>query len=1039
MEEFRLRRMVRHGLIAPRSHWSFAIMPNDPLSGQSGEYRCGRWRTMLSAGVHESEAPSGRPASGEGSVELSNYLRSRWGILLIAVPAITGAILFAATKPPERFDAIGIVSVTPPDAIESSQFSTGPFVADFRSMLTSTAVEDAVEDALVAVGAEPPGPASATGGLNGGALVQVGITASTPEAAELAIRTAVAESLAALNRQNVERAEVVAAARAAEAEAAQSALTDFATREPGPGRRGRVRPAQRRPARDPQRGGRQPRQPRIARLARRETCGARPVWSAAARMAASRGFAPNGGHGERLGQCRIEPRPRPGRQHRRTEPGRVGHGDAGGSGDRPSTRRSGRCGRGLRGGRRGDGDGPQSCTRTIEAVRDTRQTSDIDAPLSMIANGDQSAEPGPGIADISRCTRTIEAVRDTRQLRHRRPALDGLRTATNPPQPDPASPTSPAAPRRSKRSATPANSDIDAPLSMVANGDQSAERDPASPTSPAAPRRSRRSATPANSDIDAPHSMIANSDQSADRDPASPTSRRCTQTIEAVHDTRQLRHRRPALDDCERRPIRRTGPGIADISRSHPDDRGGPRHPPTPTSTPRSRSATPANADIDTPPHLPTSTPPVSIRHRRPAVDPTCDTATHIRRTGPANLRHRHPLSATPANSDIDTPLSSDIDTPLSSDIDTPLSSATPANSDIDTPLSSDIDTPLSSDIDTPLSSATPANSDIDTPLSSDIDTPLSSDDRHPDLIRHRHPALIRDTRQLRHRHPALIRDTRQLRHRHPALIRHRHPAHHPTSTPRSHPNRHPASSDIDTPLSSATPANSDIDAPLSMIANGDQSAEQDPASRTSPASAASNSGRPTATGAPASAGKNVKRGATRPKRPRSTAQAHIPYLGRVINSHNPVSGDVVVPFRPILRSVVKNTLSACASLTYGWFMIPPQSSLRIDLDGSTWVANAVRVAARRATGCRSGTSKESPTAPIGVEPFALTLNYHGVFRRGIDLGAWLSGSGTIGTPPRRRRLRRPATIESSRSAVHGSRRRNASHASSGRSAPSPT
>ena len=184
---------------------------------------------MQSAGVHESEAPSGRPASGDGSVELSSYLRSRWGILLIAVPVITGAILFAATKPPQRFDAIGIVSVTPPDAIESSQFSTGPFVADFRSMLTSTAVEDAVEDALVAVGAEPPGPASATGGLNGGALVQVGITASTPEAAELAIRTAVAESLTALNRQNVQRTEVVAAARAAEAEVAQSALTDFAT------------------------------------------------------------------------------------------------------------------------------------------------------------------------------------------------------------------------------------------------------------------------------------------------------------------------------------------------------------------------------------------------------------------------------------------------------------------------------------------------------------------------------------------------------------------------------------------------------------------------------------------------------------------------------------------------------------------------------------------------------------------------------------------------------------------------------------------
>ncbi|HEY5876834.1 MAG TPA: hypothetical protein VIT64_16115 [Ilumatobacteraceae bacterium] len=162
-------------------------------------------------------------------MELSSYLRSRWGILLIAIPAITGAIAFATTKPAEQFEAVGIVSVTPPDAIESSQFSTGPFVADFRSMLTSTAVEEAVEEALVAVGAEPPGPASASAGLNGGALVQVGITASTPEAAELAIRTAVTESLSALNRQNVERAEIVASARAAEAAAAQSALTDFAT------------------------------------------------------------------------------------------------------------------------------------------------------------------------------------------------------------------------------------------------------------------------------------------------------------------------------------------------------------------------------------------------------------------------------------------------------------------------------------------------------------------------------------------------------------------------------------------------------------------------------------------------------------------------------------------------------------------------------------------------------------------------------------------------------------------------------------------
>jgi hypothetical protein len=184
---------------------------------------------MQSTDVHDSEASTGRPTGEEGSVELSSYLRSRWGVLLVVVPAIAGAIAFAAAKPPERFDAVGLVSVTPPDVIESSQFSTGPFVADFRSMLTSTAVEEAVEEALATIGAELLGSASASTGLNGGALVQVGITASTPAAAELAIRTAVAESLNVLNRQNVERAEIVAAARTAEAQAAQSALTDFAT------------------------------------------------------------------------------------------------------------------------------------------------------------------------------------------------------------------------------------------------------------------------------------------------------------------------------------------------------------------------------------------------------------------------------------------------------------------------------------------------------------------------------------------------------------------------------------------------------------------------------------------------------------------------------------------------------------------------------------------------------------------------------------------------------------------------------------------
>ncbi|HEX4983608.1 MAG TPA: hypothetical protein VFV63_18015, partial [Ilumatobacteraceae bacterium] len=42
-----------------------------------------------------------------------------------------------------------------------------------------------------------------------------------------------------------------------------------------------------------------------------------------------------------------------------------------------------------------------------------------------------------------------------------------------------------------------------------------------------------------------------------------------------------------------------------------------------------------------------------------------------------------------------------------------------------------------------------------------------------------------------------------------------------------------------------------------------------------------------------------------------------------------------------------------------------------------------------------------------GHEPLALTLNYHGVFRRGIDVWAWLSGTGTIGLPSGRRGLLR--------------------------------
>ena len=337
-------------------------------------------------------------------MELSGYLRSRWGILLIAVPAITGAILFAASKPPQRFDAIGIVSVTPPDAIESSQFSTGPFVEDFRSMLTSTAVEDAVEEALVAVGADPPGPASTSGGLNGGALVEVGITASTPEAAELAIRTAVAESLTALNRQNVQRAEVVAAARAAEAEAAQSALTDFATENEVQDVEGEYarRSADLLETRNA--GGCQPGQPRIA-----APCSTRR----AAEL-------------EQYGALLLE-----WQLLEDTLQTAVAANDAASAAHSLALARA-------------DSIGERSLVESVTVTQAGQVT-------------------GRALAGVIGAAVALVVV------------VAAMAMVRN------------AASGRSRRSATPADPDTDAPLSTIANGDQSAERDPASQTSPAAP------------------------------------------------------------------------------------------------------------------------------------------------------------------------------------------------------------------------------------------------------------------------------------------------------------------------------------------------------------------------------------------------------------------------------------------------------------------------------------------------------------------------------------------------------------------------
>jgi hypothetical protein len=84
----------------------------------------------------------------------------------------------------------------------------------------------------------------------------------------------------------------------------------------------------------------------------------------------------------------------------------------------------------------------------------------------------------------------------------------------------------------------------------------------------------------------------------------------------------------------------------------------------------------------------------------------------------------------------------------------------------------------------------------------------------------------------------------------------------------------------------------------------------------------------------------------------------------------------------------------------------PVASSLRIDLDDSTLNSTAAWVSPDR-HGMSEWRFEGFAEHADGHEPFTLTLSYHGVFRRGIDVWAWLSGTGTIGTPTGRRGLRR--------------------------------
>ena len=86
----------------------------------------------------------------------------------------------------------------------------------------------------------------------------------------------------------------------------------------------------------------------------------------------------------------------------------------------------------------------------------------------------------------------------------------------------------------------------------------------------------------------------------------------------------------------------------------------------------------------------------------------------------------------------------------------------------------------------------------------------------------------------------------------------------------------------------------------------------------------------------------------------------------------------------------------------------PHDSSLRLDLDDSTLVAGTTQVTPDR-HGMSQWHLEGSAESVDGHHPLALTLSYHGVFRRGVEAWAWMSGTGTIATPSSRRGRRRSA------------------------------
>jgi hypothetical protein len=93
-----------------------------------------------------------------------------------------------------------------------------------------------------------------------------------------------------------------------------------------------------------------------------------------------------------------------------------------------------------------------------------------------------------------------------------------------------------------------------------------------------------------------------------------------------------------------------------------------------------------------------------------------------------------------------------------------------------------------------------------------------------------------------------------------------------------------------------------------------------------------------------------------------------------------------------------------------GWFRIaedPTDSSLRIDLDDCMLFATTKRISAGddgRTEWLLEGFAQRADRH----HPLTLSLLHQGVFRRGADAWAWLSGTGTVHTPARRLGRLRP-------------------------------